>query len=377
MFTSVSLENFKCFSSEQKFNLNKVNVFTGYNGRGKSTVFQAFLLMAQSVYDNNSLKDLLVNGIFCKLGLFEDLINHSGNTSEISFRFTTDGEKNNNLVFTYKEISDRKGTLSNLIVDGKSFLETATQLGGKNLQSKNKSLQSYPEDIHTVFDNFYFVSADRLGPTPFEVKRDLYENNPIGNSGEFRLNVLAGHRDVKKQVAEAIAEIMDGGMMSVKGDSDNEKSNDVLNLYFSSLTDGTSVKSINSGFGYSYIIPILLAAVSMEGGCLFVENPEAHLHPCAQSQLIKTLVSLCEQNGIQLFIETHSEHVINALRLCTLEDKYVDFTHNDLAMYFFDKDMKVKQLQLEADGQVSEWPLGFFDQAERDAARIIQLGLMK
>ena len=66
MFTSVSLENFKCFSSEQKFNLNKVNVFTGYNGRGKSTVFQAFLLMAQSVYDNKSLKDLLVNGIFCK-----------------------------------------------------------------------------------------------------------------------------------------------------------------------------------------------------------------------------------------------------------------------------------------------------------------------
>ena len=377
MFTSVSLENFKCFSSEQKFNLNKVNVFTGYNGRGKSTVFQAFLLMAQSVYDNKSLKDLLVNGIFCKLGLFEDLIHHSGNTSEISFRFTTDGEKNNNLVFTYKELSDRKGTLSNLIVDGKGFFETATQLGGEELQSKNKSPQSYPEDIHAVFDNFYFVSADRLGPTPFEVKCDLYENNPIGNSGEFRLNVLAGHRDAKEQVAKAIAEIMDGGMMSVKGDSDKEKSNDVLNLYFSSLIDGTPVKSINCGFGYSYIIPILLAAVSMNGGCLFVENPEAHLHPCAQSQLIKTLVSLCGRNRIQLFIETHSEHVINALRLCSLEDQYADFIYSDLAMYFFDKDMTVKPLQLEADGQVSEWPLGFFDQAERDAARIIQLGLMK
>ena len=49
----------------------------------------------------------------------------------------------------------------------------------------------------------------------------------------------------------------------------------------------------------------------------------------------------------------------------------------DLAMYFFDKDKTVKPLQLESDGQVSEWPLGFFDQAERDAARIIQLGLMK
>lgn len=376
MFTSITLENFKCFASEQKFKLNKVNVFTGYNGRGKSTVFQSFLLMAQSVYDNKSLKDLLVNGMFCNLGLFEDLVNHSSDASDITFCFTTDGEKNKELLFTYKELSDRKGTLANLVVDGKGFLETAAQLGGE-MQSTEKSLQSYPEDIHSVFDNICFVSADRLGPTPFEVKRDLYENNPIGNSGEFRLNVLAEHREAKDEVAEAISKIMDGGVMSVKGDSDNEKSNDVLNLYFSSLMDGTPVKAINCGFGYSYIIPILLAAVSMNGGCLFVENPEAHLHPCAQSQLIKTLVLMCGRNRIQLFIETHSEHVINALRLCSLEKEYADFAYADLAMYFFDKDMTVKSLQLGDDGQVSEWPLGFFDQAERDAARIIQLGLMK
>lgn len=376
MFKSLSLENFKCFEVKKDFKLKKINVFTGYNGRGKSTVFQAFLLLAQSLYDYNSLKKLLVNGMFCNLGLFEDLINHNCKSDEIRFYFTTDGEKYNDIMLAYKELSDRKGTLSDIIIDGKSYFEKSGEIGGVE-QSHSVALQGYPEEIHPIFKNFHFVSADRLGPTPFEVKQDLFENNPVGNLGEFRLNVLAGHADTQNHIAEIISRIMDGGMMSVKGDSDKEKSNEVLNLFFTSINNNKPVKSINSGFGYSYIIPILLAAIEMKGGCLFVENPEAHLHPYAQSQLIKELVLLCSKNKIQLFIESHSEHVINALRLCSLLEEYSDFSHEDLSMYFFDKDMSVKELTLGIDGQVSPWPLGFFDQTERDIAKILQLGLLK
>lgn len=376
MFKSVSLENFKCFSDRKSFTLKDINVFTGYNGRGKSTIFQAFLLLAQSLYDNKSLKHLLVNGIFCKLGLFEDLIHHDSVSKELRFHFITDSEKFNDIELVYKEFSDRKGTLSNIKVDGKSYFEKSSSLEG-NMQSDSVSLQVYPEEIHPTFNNFYFVSADRLGPTLFEAKQELYENNPIGNSGEFRLNVLAGHNKIQKKMAEIIAKIMDGGEMLIKGDSDEEKSNEILKLYFTSIKNNKPVKSINCGFGYSYIIPIILAALRMKGGCLFVENPEAHLHPSAQSQLIKELVALCTKNKIQLFIETHSEHVINALRLCSLLPEYEGFGNKNLSMYFFDRNMTVKNLILEPDGQVSSWPLGFFDQAERDAARIIQLGLLK
>lgn len=377
MFTSISIKNFKCFSNETLFNLKKINLFTGYNGRGKSTVFQAFLLLAQSLYENKNLNKLVVNGMFCKLGLFEDLINNKTVSGEIRFHFTTNDDKSNDLELAYQELSDRKGKLVDIIVDTKKYVEKTKQLGGTT-QSKQASLQNYPEEIHSAFRNFYFVSADRIGPTAFEVKMDLSENNPIGNTGEYRLNVLAGHNDIQAQLAESICRIMEGGIMSVQGDSDAEKSSEVLRLYFSStIGDSKPIKSINCGFGYSYIIPILLAAISMNGGCLFIENPEAHLHPYAQSQLIKELVHLCSKNQIQLFIETHSEHVINALRLCSLLEEYQDLTHESISMFFFDKDMSIKTLILNPNGQISPWPIGFFDQAERDAARIIQLGLLK
>ena len=109
---------------------------------------------------------------------------------------------------------------------------------------------------------------------------------------------------------------------------------------------------------------------------MIVENPEAHLHPKAQSNIGFFLGKMAGL-GIQIIVETHSEHVINALRLCSLLPEYEGFGNKNLSMYFFDRNMTVKNLILEPDGQVSSWPLGFFDQAERDAARIIQLGLLK
>lgn len=375
MFTKLSLKNFKCFKDEMTFHLSKVNVFTGYNGRGKSSVFQSLLLLAQSLYDNRDMKYLIVNSIFCKLGLFEDLIpfGSKDNILQIGIE-TSNPEKLRSVIFKYSEYSDRKGKWVDIIVDGKSSLEVAQDLGG-NKTSSQLPLR-YPEEVEQLFRDFYYVSADRLGPTPFEVKQDLYENNPVGNSGEFRLNVIASDMDLKNELAAAIGRIMSGGKLDISGDSDAEKTEEVLRLYFTTLDGHYNIKAINCGFGYSYIVPILLAAMNMKSGCLFVENPEAHLHPLAQSQLIKELVKICCKKDVQLFVETHSEHVVNALRLCALYDgEYSIFSNDDISMYFFDADMEIKHLTIDEHGQMSEWPLGFFDQAERDVAEIIRLGL--
>ncbi|MBK9636389.1 MAG: AAA family ATPase [Bacteroidetes bacterium] len=67
----------------------------------------------------------------------------------------------------------------------------------------------------------------------------------------------------------------------------------------------------NVGFGLSYALPIIVAALSSsENSLILVENPEAHLHPRGQSQLAK-LLALAAQSGVQIIIETHSEHIIN------------------------------------------------------------------
>ncbi len=373
MIIRLEIKNFKCFKEVQSFPLSKVNLFTGYNGRGKSTVLQSLLLLAQSLYDNRNLRKLMVNGMFCNLGIFDDLVNFQCDDKTVHFIIESDAsDAPHRVELSYEEDGARSGKMNGLVVDGVDMFETRKDLAGE-VASTEKTLGNYPSEIHKLFENFQFVSADRIGPTPFEPKHDLYDNNPVGNTGEFKLNVIA-ERHIENKLSESIQRIMDGGAMSVDG---SDKANEVLKLYFSTLNDSHPVKAINSGFGYSYIIPILLSVLTKKDGCLFIENPEAHLHPCAQSKLMKELIRLAKIQNVQLFIETHSEHIVNAMRLCMLEEGYDGFSNRDVKLYFFDKDLTVKPLEVEPNAQIPMWPAGFFDQAERDAATILKLGLLK
>ena len=87
---------------------------------------------------------------------------------------------------------------------------------------------------------------------------------------------------------------------------------------------------------------------------------------------------LCKlaESGVQVFVETHSEHVINSVRLCSLKDKF-SLTNEDVSMYFFSEDFKSEKLIMDKEAQISNWPDGFFDQQEKDLSQILKLGLFK
>ncbi|TOF00700.1 hypothetical protein CGJ31_23900, partial [Vibrio parahaemolyticus] len=72
--------------------------------------------------------------------------------------------------------------------------------------------------------------------------------------------------------------------------------------------EGESYRAVNVGFGLSYVLPIVLALlVTKPDGLVIIENPEAHLHPRGQSYLGR-LIALAAQAGVQVIVETHSDH---------------------------------------------------------------------
>jgi predicted ATPase len=99
---------------------------------------------------------------------------------------------------------------------------------------------------------------------------------------------------------------------------------------------------------------------------LIVENPEAHLHPAGQSRLGRFLARVAG-SGVQVIVETHSDHVLNGVRLAAVADSSVPA--NDVIVHFFDGDT-VLPIDLGARGDLSAWPTGFFDQIEDDLGRL-------
>jgi predicted ATPase len=71
-----------------------------------------------------------------------------------------------------------------------------------------------------------------------------------------------------------------------------------------------SVNIADAGFGCSQILPVLVAGYFRpRNSILIIEQPEIHLHPKAQAEL-GTLLCDLHKRDIQLFIETHSEHLL-------------------------------------------------------------------
>ena len=135
-------------------------------------------------------------------------------------------------------------------------------------------------------------------------------------------------------------------------------------------------KPTNIGFGYSYCYPLLLAGlVAKQGDVVIFENPEAHLHAKAQS-IFGQFIGVLASQGVQVFVETHSEHVINGIRIALLSGLNI---HTDAAkiIYFCqrndDDGVIYKSIDIEPNGDMTDFPADFLDQQRYDLLRIIQL----
>ncbi len=78
--------------------------------------------------------------------------------------------------------------------------------------------------------------------------------------------------------------------------------------------NGSSYSEINMGFGEARVYRLLRDLDALPGRSLILlEEPEISLHPSAQHELGRYLVDLCIRKRHQIFLTTHSEHLLNAL----------------------------------------------------------------
>ncbi|HRI28889.1 MAG TPA: AAA family ATPase [Chitinophagales bacterium] len=74
MITQLSIANFKPFL-HLDINLSNLNILTGLNGMGKSSLIQALLLLRQSFSDGVLTQGLRINGDLVELGTANDIFN--------------------------------------------------------------------------------------------------------------------------------------------------------------------------------------------------------------------------------------------------------------------------------------------------------------
>ena len=386
MITGLAIENFKLYRQRTSFEgLKAINVLTGINGRGKSTLLHALLLPKQSLMESQWNNKLVLNGQYVELGNAIDVRNDKNSREKpIAFGYTTE---EGDLELLFDANSDTAQKLPVVAVNGEAVADS-TRL--TNFVTDETGAEK--PGLFRLLKGISYIAAERKGP------QLNYEPAPeqgrMDAKGEYAPSLLHLHKNdtFSEEMLAGITDIFP----EVEVDDIQDRSlNGMVNFWLTRMFDFTEVeakyveeanvyvllistslkrkasKPTNVGFGYSYVLPILVAGLTAtEGDILIVENPEAHLHPRAQSVLGKFMSWIARYKGVQLFVETHSEHIVNSFRVLVAQET---LPPDDVNILFFDEhyDHFAEKIVVDEKGHIRDWPEYFFDQEERDLDIIV------
>ncbi len=378
MIQNIEIRNFKSIKKKH-FALKNLNVLLGLNGQGKSSFIQFLLLLRQSNLSHNQLK---LNGEYVEIGNTRDALYEYANDENLGFDIQFKGdEKYYNMEFDYEINAD-------IFVD-KIFVN-----GGRN-KAIDEMLEKHSHQGLLAYNNFQYLKADRISPRTFHKKNNnlVVKYNNLGDLGEYTVDFLdiRGNEKIKfencihpntEQSKNNLNEII----------RDNTLTNQV-NLWLGEISPGISIKTTtissnsvkleykftqpkygasnfyspeNVGFGISYALPVITALLAArEGELLIIENPESHVHPRGQAELGK-LIALVAQNNVQIIVETHSDHILNGIRVAVKEK---DIAKENVVAFYFNKVVepteqysRITDIKIDKNGELSDYPKDMLDE---------------
>lgn len=372
MITNLTIKNFKSLK-EVDLQLSNLNILTGLNGSGKSSIIQTLLLLRQNVsyLAGSKLKLNESRELLFDAGLGEDVYYRQGIEPKISFHLAFNDEvKKKKLLFDFNYIREEH--------EKYDYLEVLDGFGEEFLKQ------------YSLFnDNFQYLITERESPSdtyPASVE-NVIKKKTLGLYGEHTAFYLETFGTEKRVKCEALLH------PNAKGDSlifqvdawlseisprvsiDTKLTNRSERVELRYKYGVNSYKPKNVGFGLSYVLPVLVALLTAEKDRLIIiENPESHLHPRGQAELGK-LLALATQTEAQIIIETHSDHILNGMRVAVKENPEL---RNNINIFFHDRVnveneeySKIELIKIDKNGELSDYPDNFLDEWSNQLFKLV------
>lgn len=381
MINSIEIKNFK--SIKQKFfPLRNLNVLLGLNGMGKSSFIQSLLLLKQSNNLTNGRIDL--TGDFLNLGTTKDALYQYSKDKELSLGIKFNSGRGFNYPFTYEP--EANYFLSNHVFANE----------GKFIESlKQEALFS---------NNFQYLHANRIEPTSVNHKNYSYVVNEknIGNRGEYTAHFIEVFNGDDVKFDNLLHKDSISKDSITRKDIVNKTLINQINLWMGEISPNVNIRTTtissdyvlleyvfkqpnfgntnrfkpeNVGFGISYGLPVVVALLaSKPGELIIIENPESHIHPRGQAELGK-LIAKVAMNDVQVIIETHSDHILNGIRVAVKEN---EIDKNKVAIFYFEKEIlqdeqfsKITNIEIDGKGELSSYPKDMLDEWSNQLLKLL------
>jgi predicted ATPase len=363
MIDYLQIENFKSLR-RVSLPLGGLSLFFGMNGMGKSSVLQALLLLRQSYWwgSARNLKTLRINGNLVKLGSVSDILCQNAEEEEIRFYLKSD---------------------TGSVLDARFAADSASgQLTVMRERQGMTETRGEPFE-QALFDwnGLYYLGADHLAPqTAYDYSGwDGEIADRLGSDGRYVVPFLAvkgsnyevpeelRHPRTKSaylidQTSAWMSEISPGVRLSAIT-RHSLLSAELRVRYDGDILTSDDMSPVNVGFGIPYVLPTIVELlVARPDDLVILENPESHLHPRGQAAIAQ-LIARVAARGTQVICESHSDHIINGVRLAV---KQGTIDARELLVSYFDKDeyqdTHIHHIEVDSNGVLSSYPNGLLDE---------------
>ena len=127
------------------------------------------------------------------------------------------------------------------------------------------------------------------------------------------------------------------------------------------------------GYGVSQVLPILIELFRLDAPDTFLlQQPEVHLHPSAQAALGSLFCDIAAE-GHQLVVETHSDYLIDRIRM-DVRDKTTKLGAGDVSILYFEPgelDVNIHSVTIDQLGNVLNTPVSYGEFFMRETNRSI------
>ena len=395
MITKLTLGNFRSIR-DSEVELGKINILTGPNNSGKSSIIYGLLALKNIILNPNQSLDSLLNLGFINLGGFEQAVYLKKETSaitlgihvaeeEIASQYTVSLSKNDSMLsmniskpypllmkivvtFPYSgyqtadfevscsfgkariqwtgissqvSLTPSYGGISNMVVSGKSSEEI--------LKDLNRSLNLPLEELRAVD----FVPLRRGFTKPSYASVPMQPQ--LINEDELA-TLLAANRELEAKVAHYLEPMVDRvfNVRSILG---------TANFYLQSRDRSTGFicDLVNEGFGTNQLVTILTKALREEMHTICIEESEIHLHPELIDKLVDIFVRISQDENKSFIISTHSEHIVLSLLNKVANNR---LKPEDVRIYYLTKkgrDTVIEKQEVNDKGQVKGGLKGFYE----------------
>ena len=134
---------------------------------------------------------------------------------------------------------------------------------------------------------------------------------------------------------------------------------------------GTPANIMDVGYGVSQSLPILVDIHSHRDSLFLLQQPEVHLHPRAQAELATVFAASVRENGNSFMIETHSDHIVDRMRILVRQGK---IPAEDVSILYFEpvrNAVQIHNIEVDSDGNLENVPSGYRDFFLRESDRLL------